>query len=144
MLCLRIHRGLPPHGDGETWARAKAAQAAQFFASDLAPHFKAEEEVLFPAMRDFAGAPELLGELISQHRRLETLAEQLQGAEGARRAETLAEFADMLEAHIRKEERELFPLYEEQAGAELASEVGRAIRDIIGDASQPKNPELLR
>jgi hypothetical protein len=79
MLCLRIHRGLSQHGGDERWLRAKAAQAAKFFRSDLTPHFRAEEEALFPAMRDFAGARELLEELISDHRELERLAARLGG-----------------------------------------------------------------
>lgn len=144
MLCLHIRRGLLQHGDDETWVRAKAAKAAEFFASDLTPHFEAEEEALFPAMRDFAGASDLLDELLSQHRELERLGNQLRGAASARLAELLVEFADLLEAHIRKEERELFPLYERDAGAELAGRVGSAVKNIIGDAAQPKNPELLK
>ena len=144
MLCLRIHRGLPLGGDGKTWVRAKAAEAAQFFATDLAPHFKAEEEALFPAMRDFRGASDLLSELQSEHRELERLAGRLAGADAAELPETLGKFADLLEAHIRKEERELFPLYEKHAGAELAAEVGRAVKRIVGDAMQPKSPELLK
>lgn len=149
MLCLRIHRDLPLRGDDETWVRAKAAQAAQFFATDLAAHFKAEEEALFPAMRDFTGASELLSELLSEHRELERLAAQLGGSEVAelvasRLMAALSEFADLLEAHIRKEERELFPLYESQVEAELAAEVGRAVKNVVGDAMQPRTPDLLK
>jgi hemerythrin-like domain-containing protein len=144
MLCLRIRRGLPLHGGDEGWARAKAALAAEFFASDLTAHFKAEEEALFPAMRDFVGAHGLINELLSQHRELERLGEQLRQVAGARVVEALGEFADLLEAHIRKEERELFPLYEKQAGAELVAKVGSAVKDIIGDAMRPRNPELLK
>ncbi|HET8674479.1 MAG TPA: hemerythrin domain-containing protein [Blastocatellia bacterium] len=144
MLCLRIHRGLPQHGHDEAWLRAKADQAARFFASDLAPHFKAEEEALFPAMRDFRGASELLSELLSEHRELERLAGRLGGTDPAELHEALVRFADLLEGHIRKEEREAFPLYEKQAGVELAAEVGRAVKRIVGDAMQPKSPELLK
>jgi len=144
MLCLRIHRGITLHGDDETWVRAKAAQAAEFFATNLVAHFRAEEEALFPAMRDFAGASELLSELISDHRELEQLAARLCARSVARLAEALARFADLLEAHIRKEERELFPLYEKEASAELAAKVGSAVNDIIGDAMQPSSPELLK
>jgi hemerythrin-like domain-containing protein len=144
MLCLRIHRGLPLRASDQTWVREKAFQAAQFFATDLVAHFKAEEEALFSAMRDFVGADRLLGELLTEHRKLERLAERLGGTEVGELVSTLGEFADLLEAHIRKEERELFPLYEKQARANLAAEVGSAIKSIIGDAMQPRNPELLR
>lgn len=144
MLCLRIHRGMPLDGEDEEWVRAKAARAAEFFASDLTAHFKAEEDVLFPAMRGLAGASPLLNELLSEHRELERLAGQLGAADVATLKEALAKFADLLEAHIRKEERELFPIYEKQVGAELAEKVGRAVKDIVGEAMQPRNPELLK
>jgi iron-sulfur cluster repair protein YtfE (RIC family) len=144
LLCLRIHRGLPLHGNDETWIREKAAQAEQFFATEIAAHFRAEEEVLFPAMRDFAGARALLSELLSEHRKLEKLAGRLRASAVAELAESLGEFADLLEAHIRKEERELFPIYERQVRDEEAAELGRAIRGIVGDATQPRNPQLLK
>ena len=143
MLCLRIHRGLPLHGNDETWIREKAAQAAQFFATDLAAHFKAEEEALFPAMSGFRGARELLSELLSEHRKLEQLADRLGGTSVVELTRALGEFADLLEAHIRKEERELFPLYEKEVPGEVAAEVGRAVKTIIGDAMQPRDPGLL-
>jgi len=57
---------------------------------------------------------------------------------------TLKEFADALEAHVRKEERELFPIYEQQASRETTARVERAILSLIGSASQPRHPELLR
>jgi hemerythrin-like domain-containing protein len=144
MLCLRIHRGLPLHGDDETWVRAKAAQAARFFALDLAAHFRAEEESLFPAMRDFAEASELLNKLLSEHRELEALAGRLSAPEVEQVVEALGELADLLESHIRKEERELFPIYERLVSTGMAAEVGRSVRSIIGDAMQPKEPELLK
>ena len=144
MLCLRIHRGLPIHVDDGAWLRAKAVQASQFFATDLEPHIKAEEEALFPAMRDFPGAAELIRELLSEHRELERLAGRLSEPEVGGLVVALGEFADLLESHIRKEERELFPLYEKEAGAELAAEVARAVKSGVGDAMQPRNANLLK
>jgi iron-sulfur cluster repair protein YtfE (RIC family) len=143
MLCLRIHRGLPVRGNDETWVRAKAAQTAEFFASDLTGHFKAEEEAMFPAMRDIAGATELITDLISEHRELERLAAQLSPTAGAQSVDALGKFADLLEAHIRKEERVLFPLYEKEVEAETAEEVGRAVKTIVGYALKPRDPGLL-
>jgi hemerythrin-like domain-containing protein len=143
MLCLRIRRGLPQHRYDETWVRKKAAQAAQFFATNLAEHFRAEEDALFPAMRALSGAAELLSKLCSEHRELEALAELLIGTEAPQLIDVLAAFAELLEAHIRREEHELFPLYEMLSSPDVSTEVGRAIKNIIGDAMQPKIPELL-
>jgi iron-sulfur cluster repair protein YtfE (RIC family) len=126
-----------------TWLQKKAA-AVQFFESDLALHFKAEEESLFPAMRDWPDASRLISELLNEHRELERSIEQLRGSRDASLAERLNEFADLLEAHIRKEERILFPLYEQQVPSEIASQVRQGIIDTIGHALQPRHPELLR
>jgi hemerythrin-like domain-containing protein len=143
MLCLRIHRGLPRHCDDDAWIRAQAVRAARFVATDLAAHFRAEEEALFPAMRDFADASELLVELPAQHRELERLAAQLHASDSVVLTTALGELADLLEAHIRKEERELFPLYQDQAGLELLMQVKESVEAIIGEALEPRDPELL-
>src|SRR5215475_278269 len=135
MLCLRIHRGLPKNADDEAWVRAKAVQAAAFFTTDLSAHFEAEERVLFPAMRSFTGAKELLTELVSEHRELRRIASRLIGSKVAGLTAVLGQFADLLESHIRKEERQLFPLYEKQVSSDVDTEVERGIRDVIGDAT---------
>jgi len=75
---------------------------------------------------------------------LERLAGRLSEPEVGGLVVALGEFADLLESHIRKEERELFPLYEKEAGAELAAEVARAVKSGIGDAMQPRNANLLK
>jgi len=143
MLCLGIHRGLPKSGDDETWVRAKAVQAAKFLDTEVTAHFLAEEQALFPAMRDFAGARELLEELIAEHRNLRRIAARLRGSKHDELKVALGEFADLLESHIRKEERQLFPLYEKKVSIEVDAEVGTAIRNVIGDAFQPRDLRLL-
>jgi hemerythrin-like domain-containing protein len=143
MLCLRIHRGLPLHKGDEEWVRGKAARAARFVADDLAPHFRAEEESLFPAMREFIEARELLKELLSEHRELEALAARLSAPDVGQIVEAMGKFADLLVSHIRKEENELFPIYERLVSPGVAAEVGREVRSVIGDATQPKEPDPL-
>jgi len=127
MLCLGIHRGLQGHRTDETWLREKAARAAQFFASDLTAHFKKEEEALFPAMESLPGASELLSTLRTEHKELGAIAERLSRTEGEQLVRALGEFADLLETHIRKEERALFPLYERLVSPDVAAEVRRAV-----------------
>ena len=141
LLCLRIHKGLEK-GD-LNWQRAKADDVVRFFDSDLVPHFKAEEEVLFPTMRSLSAVPELIEELLSEHRKIEQIVEQLRQSDCDQLADRLMDFADLLEAHIRKEERELFPVYESLVPPEIANRVEEEIKNLIGTALQPKNPELL-
>lgn len=144
MLCLRIHRGLIEHDADANWLQSKAGVAVRFFEGEMVSHFQAEEEILFPAMRDLTGAPRIIDELLEEHEKVRRLIDRLREIEPGSLASTLMAFADTLEAHIRKEERELFPIYEQQASAEVIFGVERAIFSLIGSASQPRNPELLR
>lgn len=144
MLCLRVHRGIKVHQEDLDWLRAKAENAVRFFESDLALHFKAEEEVLFPAMLQFPEASELVNTLLAEHRELEKLIESLRQAADGLLSALLCQFADLLESHIRREEQSLFPIYEERTSSELSRQVSEGINAIIGLALQPRHPELLQ
>lgn len=148
MLCLRINRGLAGHINDAGWLQAKALKATLFFESDLVAHFKAEEAVLFPAMRSVTSATALIAELLDEHRRIEGLVGELRGKDSRTIAASLSEFAKLLEAHIRKEERQLFPLCEREfdgsIGVQLSEQIGKDIRVMVGTALQPKHPELLK
>jgi hemerythrin-like domain-containing protein len=128
VLCLRIHRGLEKQSGDEAWLRSMAEDALQFFASDLVPHFKIEEEVLFPAMQKLNQAAELTGELLSEHRALEGFIELLRQMQVALLEARLRQFADLLKSHIRKEENQLFPLYEKSMSQKLADTIGQEIQ----------------
>jgi iron-sulfur cluster repair protein YtfE (RIC family) len=142
LVCLRIHRGLPEHNRDHGWLRAKASNAARFFDADLTIHFQAEEQHLFPAMEALPGARQIISDLLDEHVRIRQLADRLRAGEGSLE-NTLKQFADLLESHIRKEERVLFPLFEQQAPAEMISAIEKAILLLIGSAARPKHPELL-
>lgn len=144
MFCLRVHRGVKDRRDDLTWLRRKADDAAQLFTMDLTPHFRAEEEILFPAMKNFEGATDLISDLLDDHRSIENLIEGLRNADDSSLADALNRFADTLEAHIRREERELFPIFESQAGRELERVIEIEITKMIGEALQPRDPELLK
>lgn len=94
-------------GDNEA-QQAMCAHIAATFAAELEPHFCCEERDLPPLLGDAAGQP-LLSRFAADHAALRRLAGEL--AEG--RGELLAEFATLLAAHVRFEERELFPSIEQ-------------------------------
>jgi iron-sulfur cluster repair protein YtfE (RIC family) len=144
MLCLRIHRGLLEHSADSKWLTSKANNAVLFYEGELVTHFKAEEDFLFPAMSELDGAARIIDELLAEHLEIRRLIDQLRRIEPLSLAATLKQLADLLEAHIRKEERELFPIYEEHATTAMTARVERDIHGLIGSASQPRNPELLR
>jgi hemerythrin-like domain-containing protein len=111
--------------------KERAAEFAAFFDQNLARHFKAEEEILFPLMR--ASIPEssaLIDDLLADHARLRAFLAPLAGGTGL--AKHLFDAGDLLERHIRREERELFPLFEKHAAAIDAEKLGSEMGAILG------------
>jgi quercetin dioxygenase-like cupin family protein len=93
---------------------AVATAFLRFFADETVPHFRQEEELLFPGVLDFEEARELLVQALLEHQRLHALTARLQQLvdTGGEVDETMRELGDVLEAHVRLEERQLFPLIE--------------------------------
>jgi iron-sulfur cluster repair protein YtfE (RIC family) len=143
LVCLRIHRGLEVHETNLEWLRERARKVIHFFETDLKTHFDAEEEIVFPAMSGIEEANSTIAELIGEHRGLSALVDRLRQTSGLELSPLLREFADLLEAHIRKEERILFPCYEQSIPPTVAGQVKSQILGVIGSAMKPKHPELL-
>ena len=143
LVCLRIQRGLTTHKTDLDWLRERAGKVIHFFQSDLKTHFEVEEEIVFPAMSGVEEARATIGELLGEHRNLATLVGQLQQAAGSELARLLREFANLLEAHIRKEERVLFPYYERNVLPKQAAQVKNRVLQTIGTAMKPRHPFLL-
>ncbi|HEV7735444.1 MAG TPA: hemerythrin domain-containing protein [Candidatus Binatia bacterium] len=137
-LAFRLHHPSPP---GPVTAMTPAstpesrrAETLAFFTAHLVPHFHAEETLLFPFLRDRvpATAP-LLDALVADHRRFEQLRDAVEGAhDDATRGPALTAFADLLETHVRREERELFDAFPEGLPQEETQRLGDAIRVAIG------------
>lgn len=124
--------------------RDAVAAFLRFFYSITVPHFREEEETLFPLVVDLDSARPLLVEALLDHQRLHALAAVLAGHADAR---TMREVGERLEAHVRFEERQLFPLIERQARAELDhgldhTETTRG-GPVWGHASEDLNATLL-
>jgi hemerythrin-like domain-containing protein len=111
---LRLRRAA---ADGDASARLAAAREfVEFFRNEERVHLRDEEEELFPLLlRHVSAQPAPLREARVQHVQLEGLARKLQiaVAAGIVDQETLAAAGALLDAHIRLEERQLFPLIEE-------------------------------
>lgn len=143
LVCLRIRRGLENHQADVSWLNERAEKVIRFFETDLKMHFKAEEEIVFPAMRGIEDSRATVDQLVVEHRNLESLIQRLRQAGDLQLAPLLRESADLLEAHIRTEERVLFPCYELGVSSELARQVGIRVLEVIGTAMKPKHPVLL-
>jgi hemerythrin-like domain-containing protein len=111
-------RRLRRAASGEGGNRASTAQDfLDFWQRDTSHHFRKEEEVLLPVLACYGGD---LGEhpilqMLTQHARIRGLTMQLSDEleQDEVREDTLRSLGEQLEAHIRLEEREVFPLIEE-------------------------------
>ena len=114
MHALRLRRAA---ADGDASARLAAAREfVVFFRNEERVHLRDEEEELFPLLlRHIQSQPAPLRKARVQHMQLEGFARTLgiAVAAGSVDRETLAAAGELLEAHIRLEERQLFPLIEE-------------------------------
>jgi hemerythrin-like domain-containing protein len=119
---------------GAEGLRERAKEFLDFYVSNLVPHFRAEEEVLFPLLSSTVpGSKEMIDELVRHHAQIRQAIPQLEGGTGL--AKLIFDLGDLLERHIRKEERELFPLFEQHVESEKGESAGVEIKRILGSVS---------
>jgi iron-sulfur cluster repair protein YtfE (RIC family) len=108
-------------------AESVARGFLNFWQKDTALHFRKEEEVLLPVMARYKGdlSRQPLLEMLEDHARIRGLVMQLsdEAIAGNVRLETLHEIAERLEAHIRLEERVVFPLIEQSLSEAALTEL---------------------
>ncbi|HWP59350.1 MAG TPA: hemerythrin domain-containing protein [Candidatus Acidoferrales bacterium] len=125
---------LKPAGPEALAERAKELEA--FYAQALGGHFRAEEDVLFPlAARLIPEIVPLVQSLTADHEKIRRGLQSL--ATNSSHAKLLFDVAELLERHIRREEKELFPLVVERLGPASASEVREKIAALAGPRSIP-------
>jgi len=96
------YKNLPDTIDG------KVEYTINFYKVELVKHFRQEEEILFPVAKGKDKKIDLLiDEIISEHRKIESLVDSLKSKNNYENV--LDELGNLLELHIRKEERNLFP-----------------------------------
>ena len=103
---------------GSDVAEARVAAATQYvtaFFTETTNHFRVEEGQVFPLFVRSVGSSPLLDEVLAEHEALRGLVSALreEAATGDVSGETMVQLADLLDANVRREERQLFPLIEE-------------------------------
>lgn len=94
-------------------ADADPARAAflDYWRADGRHHFSQEEEILLPTLARFSDPEQpLVARLLVDHVRIRCLAAQLEAADAS--LGTARALGSELEQHVRREERELFPMIE--------------------------------
>jgi hemerythrin-like domain-containing protein len=102
------------------WSAEDGADLGKRFDDEIDPHFRVEDEVLLPALRD-VGAIALVDRTETDHAYLR---EQVVRAR-AGDAEAARAFGERLWSHVRFEERELFPACETMLPSAVLDEVAR-------------------
>jgi iron-sulfur cluster repair protein YtfE (RIC family) len=107
ILAQQLKKSAPQYKGMPSTLEDKKEYTISFYKAELVKHFKDEEEILFPAVKNKnAEADKLISEIISEHRKMESLVSELEKAKHVEHL--LDELGQLLEKHIRKEERELF------------------------------------
>ncbi len=110
--------------------RERAEEVKNFVLKNLERHFLAEEQILFPLIR--SSVPQshpLIEDLLKGHEQIRKWAHPLGGDTDL--AKMLFDFGDLLETHIRREERELFHYFEDHVTAAEAERVKSEIKTIL-------------
>jgi len=92
---------------------ALAQRVVDLFAAQLDPHFRVEEQGILVLLAE-AGEHDLAGRTLADHAELRRLARRLATPD----AETLLGFAELLGAHVRFEEREVFEAAQTRLGVD--------------------------
>lgn len=119
-LCVLIERGLAADASDANVARL-AGKIWNRFELELVNHFALEEQMLFPAILSELGPSPLVDELLAEHRRME---EMVAGLRTQPDGASVLAFAQLLRAHIRREENELFEQVQGRLAAETMEELG--------------------
>ena len=109
------YKGLPEEPE------AKAVYALNFFKTNLETHFNKEEILLHKVKKCNSAIEKLTGEIILEHLKLSAMFNALQDAKEL--PGTLDKLGTLLEDHIRKEERILFPLIQEYCPEEILKNI---------------------
>lgn len=126
LLAQVLKRNAPPYRGMPQSPRDKQAYFRARFSTALQPHFRAEEDKLFPLL---AGKEKeidrMIDLLVAEHRQLETFVRDEVGEEQL--VDHLDRAGQLLEAHIRREERQLFQWAQANCSAAELEEIGRLL-----------------
>ena len=114
----KIRRGF----ELETDPQRIIAFVVNFWETHLSAHFIAEEEILFNTIKHA-----LIDAALQQHSQLRLLV-KLIIEEG--KPEQLVSFADLLEQHIRFEERQVFKMLQQELSEEKLAEIGKQLEEL--------------
>ena len=118
LIALRLKKGGPTSLHDTLWPTDFHKQVRSlkvYFENELLPHFKLEEEVLFPIASTIGELQQTVIDLLEQHKKMREMIHEISLLKEANlhSKKVLTDFGALLESHVRNEERDLFPKLEE-------------------------------
>jgi hemerythrin-like domain-containing protein len=133
-------------GEETSTPEATAEAFLKFWQEETTAHFREEEEALLPVLARYGGdvgrGP--VAQMLAQHAQIRGLVMKLSDEvrNGVVNPETLEGIGELLETHIRLEEREVFPMIEEVLPEEGLTEVASRLKvKEAGPRSEPWVPK---
>ncbi len=120
LFCWKIRQGLKHHIDLDRMIN----YVKYFWTQHFGPHFGEEEAFLFAPLKD-----EKVQKAIDDHKKIRGFIEVLNVSHLQDRGENLLKLADMVDEHVRYEERILFPHLESALSDEQLTQIGTQISD---------------
>lgn len=126
ILAQLLKRTAPAYKDLPTDPQGKAKYATSFYRSELIKHFAEEEEAVIKSITGINDELDrLCNEIIAEHKELRVLFESLNDSDDI--IAQLDKTGLTLEQHIRKEEREFFPMIQELCNEDQLLEIEKAL-----------------
>jgi hemerythrin-like domain-containing protein len=108
-------------------ANVMAAFIVDFWKNDLTEHFESEEEVLIPALINTSLDKDLTEQLLKEHALIRSYIDSLKNK--ADDLSTIKAFTELLEKHIRFEEKIYFPEAEKLLSQEQLQKIGEQLKE---------------
>ncbi len=106
-----------------------------FWEKKLDRHFRAEEEILLPAVGETGECSEEMAVVLKEHSKLRELADLIKkSGEDEKNAATIKNFGKLLHDHIRFEERDFFEKIQKILSSEKFDTVGKKLSARLSQA----------
>ena len=135
LFCWKIRRGLEKAASPERLR----PYVLYFWNDHLEKHFQEEESLLFREVED----PQCR-QAIAEHQQIEDLIASVREGDSSNSA-NYSQLADLVEKHVRFEERQLFPFLEKAIPEDRLSEIGAQLENMHGsDAADVYQDEFWK
>lgn len=130
VVSFRLQQGLNKNTD--------AIEMAEYilftWGTVLEHHFWQEEQTISSNLSKSETATELMNQFTNEHEQIRYLVNQIK--QDNTNTKYIKEFADVLNKHIRFEERQLFPLFEKEMGKARLAEIGKFLKKHHNDSCE--------